>query len=271
MPSCWSSPSSPRRGRSWCWWTKQTFTPDGGLLLNLHNQETFSVQVVCGGLSDTEDRLRRIGLTRLGDESVLNLGPLAADETRACVEGTLARFAADESHVQGDFGDWTLPLAEASDNWPQHLALYLNAARGEADGRGAFNDGGLGAALEHGAAARERYYGQRLVLEGDPASPSSALDPRVALAAHRAASERAVRRTIALRTIETAVLGLPQPDRDDHEQRFPEGAGQCVDAMFHSGLMERTRDGKVVGTRIPSLRSYLERQVAEIEEFEGTA
>ncbi len=76
--------------------------------------------------------------------------------------------------------------------------------------------------------------------------------------------------SIALRTIEAAVLGLPQPDRDDHEQQFPEDAGQCLDGMFHSGLMERTRDAKVVGTRIPSLRSYLERQVAEIEDFEGT-
>lgn len=246
----------------------QTAEDDGGLLLNLHNQETFPVQLVCGGLSDTEDRLRSVGFTRLGDASVVDLGPLAPDETRACVEGTLARFVADEPHVHGSFADWIAPLAEASDNWPQHLALYLNAARGEADERGAFDHKGLGAALEQGSEARERYYGQRLVCAGDAASPSRVIDPRVALATHRVAAGQGVRRTVALRTINATLLALPEVDRDDHEQQFPAGAGQCLDAMIHSGLMERTRSGKVVGTRIPSLQSYLARQ-AETAALEG--
>ena len=246
----------------------QTFEPDGGLLLNLHNQETFPVQVVCAGLSSTEDRLRSIGLTRLGDESVLDLGPLAGAETRACVEGTLARLAADESHIDGDFAPWITPITAASQDWPQHLALYLNAGRAEADERGRFDAVGLDAALQHGAAARERYYGQRLVIAGNHTIPSSAIDPCVALALRRAAGADGRSSAIAEAAIDAAVRALPNARRRRHERRFPGGPGQCLGAMIHSGLMERGRGDRVAGTRIPSLETYLEREASELKGYE---
>ena len=242
----------------------QTFKDDGGLVLNLHTQETLPVVLVCGGLSDTEDKLRSIGLTRLGDESVLNLGPLSADETRHCVARTLAAFAAEAGHVTGEFDAWIGPVAEASNNWPQHLALYLNAARAEADERGSFTHAGLQAALALGHAARERYYGQRLVYAPSPAASPAVIDPRVALAAHTAASDDGARRPVVIQAIHTTALRLPPIFRADHEEHFPGGPGQCLDAMIHAGLIERRRDGLVVGTRIPSLRSYLTRQAANL-------
>ena len=242
----------------------QTFKDDGGLVLNLHTQETLPVVLVCGGLSDTEDKLRSIGLTRLGDESVLNLGPLSSDETRHCVARTLAAFTAEAGHVTGEFDAWIGPVAEASNNWPQHLALYLNAARAEADERGSFTHAGLQAALALGRAARERYYGQRLVYAPSPAASPAVIDPRVALAAHTAARDDGERRPIVAQAIHTAATRLPAIFRADHDEHFPGGPGQCLDAMIHAGLIERRRNGLVVGTRIPSLRSYLTQQAANL-------
>ena len=244
----------------------QTFKDDGGLVLNLHTQEKLPVVLVCGGLSDTEDKLRSIGLTRLGDESVLNLGPLSSDETRDCVARTLAAFAAEAGHVTGEFDAWIAPVAEASNNWPQHLALYLNAARAEADERGEFTLAGLQAALALGHAARERYYGQRLVYAPSPAASPAVIDPRVALAAHTAAKDDGERRPIVIQAIHRAALRLPPIFRADHEGHFPGGPGQCLDAMIHAGLIERRRDGLVVGTRIPSFRSYLTQRAENLRE-----
>ena len=61
----------------------QTFERDAGSLPKaLHTQNQFPFLLVCGGLSDTAERLAALGLSRLGNDALIDLGELSIGEAR---------------------------------------------------------------------------------------------------------------------------------------------------------------------------------------------
>ena len=69
----------------------QTFENDAGSLLRaLHTQNQFPFLLVCGGLSDTAERLASLGLSRLGNDALIDLGKLSIAEARESALQTLA-------------------------------------------------------------------------------------------------------------------------------------------------------------------------------------
>ena len=68
----------------------QNLDDDAGELIHaLHTQSEFPFTLVCGGLSDTKDKLRDIGVSRLGGDAIVHIGTLTRDEARGSVLNTL--------------------------------------------------------------------------------------------------------------------------------------------------------------------------------------
>lgn len=117
-----------------------------------------NVAVVFAGLSDSRAVLSGLGLSRLGDENVLDLGMLDEEDCRAAM--VLMLDAHDV--VAGGREPWMRFAVDASRRFPQHLHGALKAAA-----RAIAVDGGrlTGRGLERaGAEARQRrfdYYRQR--------------------------------------------------------------------------------------------------------------
>lgn len=107
----------------------QTFDDAGSLLRALHTQNQFPFLLVCGGLSDTSERLAALGLSRLGNDALIELGELSIDEARESAQQTLGwilKNAADPPirHTEAQIEQWADQLSNESLGWPQHLASY---------------------------------------------------------------------------------------------------------------------------------------------------
>ena len=89
------------------------------------------VALACFGLSNTTERLRGLGLSRLASDHVRTLGALSNDEAEDTVRQTLALALADFTFDQGAFDErersrWigaaTNAILKDSGNFPHHLA-----------------------------------------------------------------------------------------------------------------------------------------------------
>ncbi len=133
------------------------------LLYHLHDQTTFPVVPVCGGLSTSAAHLRELGLSQLADVNVLRIGALTAEEAQRCLDESL-HMVADDVGIDGHPDRWARQLAPATDGWPQHITCHIRAAATalRMSGRPAFDDGNLNRALAPAQAAIREYYEQRL-------------------------------------------------------------------------------------------------------------
>jgi len=113
------------------------------------------------GLSDTQDVLRRCGLSRFADERVVNLEPLADDDAACAIRSAFDAY--DFTGTPEDRAAWVDGLAELSQGWPQHInRVAVAAARVIRDHGGRIERHLLETALEHGRARKDAYYAGRL-------------------------------------------------------------------------------------------------------------
>ena len=240
----------------------QAFEGDAdGLLGALHGQSRFPFTLVCGGLSDTEDVLSAMGVSRTNDDAVIRLRALTLDEARESIRETL-RWTLDRCEDDPPFRHdaelvdrWTDTLAERSFGWPQHIASLLQGtweALADAAEPDLGDDRILGAALAHGIERCRRYYDGRMAASG--------ADPAVILAAHRAVrlddGAADVERVFA--AIEAAVADLEPGRAAIHRRRHPDGTADCLAAMLKAGAIEETGNRQRIGIPIPSFTAYLE-------------
>lgn len=89
------------------------------------------VLLVCFGLQNTTNRLRELGLSRLASDHERSIGPLASDDAKRAVTGTLEAAFADFTFDDGTLDEGGRPhwLAASADtilaesaNFPHHLA-----------------------------------------------------------------------------------------------------------------------------------------------------
>ena len=252
----------------------QNFEPDAGRLVRaLHAQAEFPFTLVCGGLTDTRDKLREIGISRLGADATLRIGALAMDEARESIRGTLSRMieVCKDPPIGGSVENldrWTAELASASFGWPQHVASILaGACRALADGErlDLGDERNLTQTLAYGRRLCAAYYEGRI--------DASRTEASIILAAHRAlqggrGSEQSAESPHArdafdavYDAIEQAVENLPKARRARHGDAHPDGTLGCYKAMLKAGVIEE-RDGERLAVPIPSLTAHLERVVA---------
>ena len=112
------------------------------LLYHLHDQTTFPVVLVCGGLSTSAAQLGEVGLSRLDEGSILRIDALTATEAQRSLEESLGIMADDVGGIAGHPDRWARALAPPTQGWPQHVTCHFRAAA-EAlleSGRLAFDD-----------------------------------------------------------------------------------------------------------------------------------
>ena len=155
--------------------------PGADLLKDLHAQGDIPVLLVCAGLGNSERRLSDAGLSRI--ENVLTIGRLRTGETVECAERTLREGV--ERGVRGtdaDLSRWGRRIAEAADDWPRHLHVYLQATwktlfEQDVPDLGSAN---ANAAIRAGDLARQAYYHSRIGASNTPVEISKVLLMRIA-------------------------------------------------------------------------------------------
>lgn len=243
----------------------QNFEKDAGELpRHLHTQSVFPFTLVCGGLSDTRDRLREIGISRLGSDATLRIVTLAQDEAKESISGAL-HWTLDKCseppirHSARDIEQWVSALADASMAWPQHITSYLMGAwRSLADSErlDLSEEQNLKTALAHGEQLCCAYYDERIGF--------AKVDPRIALAVHRALLDNdqgALGQATVYNAIQKAVKNLDPPSAQIHSENHPDTLS-CYRAMLKSGIIEECDAIGNLGVPIPSMTVYLERIVA---------
>lgn len=199
------------------------------LLYHLHDQTTFPVVLICGGLSTSAAHLRELGLSRLADGNVLRIDALTTDEAEQCLEESL-RMMADDVGIDGHADHWARRLAPATHGWPQHVTCHIRAAASalRASDRLAFDDGNLNEAAALAEAAMRDYYEQRL--------EASATDAMIVFAVHQSISRRAIRRNEVIAVVDSVRPLLRPEDSDEHDRTFPHPR-DCVERMLHAGVI----------------------------------
>ena len=113
------------------------------------------------GLSDTQDVLRRCGLSRFADERVVNLEPLPDDDATCAIRSAFDAYGF--TGTPETRAAWVDSLAELSQGWPQHInRVAVAAARVICDHGGFLEEHLLEQALERGRERKDAYYSDRL-------------------------------------------------------------------------------------------------------------
>ena len=217
----------------------RTFEDDAGSLLSaLHTQNQFPFLLVCGGLSDTSERLAALGLSRLGNDALIELGELRIDEARESAHETLGwtlKNAADPPirHTEAQKEQWADQLSSESLGWPQHLASYMAGAWHSlsATTQLELSEANLGAALNQGRRLCSVYYAHRL--------QAAKTDPRVALAVHVGLGSEGTQAN-AYEAIKSAVGNLPEAALAAHNYNHPGGPMDCLTDMLKAGVVSRS-------------------------------
>lgn len=144
-------------------------SPAAELLKDLHAQGDIPVLLVCAGLGNSERRLSDAGLSRV--ENVVTLGRFEDGEAEDCARGTLRKVVErGVRSTDADLARWAREVARASDDWPRHLHVYLQAAWSTLHEQDVPDLGtaDMGAAIRARDARREDYYRSRLDVAKTP-------------------------------------------------------------------------------------------------------
>lgn len=201
------------------------------LLFDLHTQAKIPVLLVCAGLGNSRLALSNAGFSRL--QPPLPLGRLAETETLDCARRTLQKVA--ERGVRSTnaaLERWAAALAEAADDWPRHLQVYLQATwqillrQEEAD----LDKAALDAATAIGDRRRTEYYEDRLAASRTPIEIVAALHRLMAV-------ESGIRESDACRVIGTAVQELDPVTREEWHTQFDARPRKCFESLLRSGIV----------------------------------
>ena len=217
----------------------------------LHTQDRIPVLLVCSGLSNSQDVLERVGLSRIGTGNRFSLGPLAADEALACARSTfeiLRNLGLPGSDKAAN--EWAERVAHACDGWPRHLQNYFNACwttLGSQD-TPSLDSADLEAAMFLGDELREKYYADRIARAGLPIEVLAALQQEIE-------QDQPITDYQAMSVIGRAIDALPATTKQAVRDRFPSDAA-CFDKMLAVGIVSLD-DRKRCVSPIPTLGEFV--------------
>ena len=136
--------------------------PQAPVLHGLHmGRHGCPIMVVGAGLQNTASVLSSHGISRLSNETVMELKPLRRNETIDVIDGSLAKFDIQPSEQVLE------RLAAATHDFPQHIHTYIGAVIDTADAAGGWRDRDVDKALIAGDESRAMYYKRRLEAMGN--------------------------------------------------------------------------------------------------------
>ena len=136
-------------------------SPMRGFLEDLHlNEVGLPVVPLYAGLGTSVHVLSRLGLSRLDESAVLNVGCLDTGDAAAAVRMMFDRYRVDQDDTQVD---WPAYVAGISDGWPQHLHNGMRSLAQElVAAQGRLADVRVPRFLEREWAFRDTTYGYRM-------------------------------------------------------------------------------------------------------------
>ena len=223
-------------------------------LANIHNGIGYgrnAILPVYFGLNDAQSHLVSLGLSRLGDDAIVNLGLLTQDDCTQSFHAMLDEYRVDRNSVTDE---WIDVMVEDSQYFPHHLTVALRAtASNLVQNNGILSQEGLVDAREQALSWRKRFYESRV---GD-----SSLVPRVVVGeiARLLQSDPSflgssrLEASSALIEIAKSIKGLPvDADR----------ALEMADAMIHRGILQLDPNTKTYAIPIPSFQTWAVEELA---------
>ena len=217
-------------------------------LTNIHNGIDHGKTVILPvyfGLNDSEFQLTSLGLSRLGDDAIVNLGLLKKDDCRQSFHAMLDKYRVKRTDVTDE---WIEVMVEDSQYFPHHLTVSLRATASHlVQNNGNLSKEGLEAAREQALTWRKRFYENRV---GD-----SLLTPREVIGEiarslqsdHSFLGSSRLEASSALIEIAKSIKGLPvDADR----------ALEMADAMIHQGILQIDPNTKTYTISIPSFQTW---------------
>ena len=218
----------------------------------LHTQTSIPVLLVCAGLSNSEKTLASVGLSRIGSDNVINLGPLSLEESVDCARRTYGKLMEEGLHgSEPQIERWARRVAAASDGWPRHLQNYFRAswlALADQDAP-SLSDANLDEVVRRGDSFREAYYNARLKLANVPVEVIAALYRRMM------DGER-LDEFQAIGVLANAIETLPDPHVGPAvRKRFPSD-DECFEQLLKVGVISMDSAGFCTSP-VPSFTRYV--------------
>lgn len=217
-------------------------------LANIHNGIGYGKNAllpVYFGLNDAQSRLVSLGLSRLGDDAIVNLTLLTQDDCKQSFHAMLDEYRVDRNSVTDE---WVEAMVEDSQYFPHHLTVALRAtASNLVQNNGVMTQDGLVDAREHALAWRKRFYENRV---GD-----SLLTPREVVG-EVARSLQADPSFLGSSRLEAsnALLEIAKPIKGLSVNE--PSALEMADAMIHRGILQLDPTTKTYTIPIPSFQTW---------------
>ncbi len=198
----------------------------------IHNGEMGRpVMLLTAGLSATKRAFKDLGVSRFKTNCYVELGPLKPEAERKVIDDWLKL----EGRAKGDPTPWIDAIMQKTHGWPQHVAVYAQAAALQVRGdKRVMTPQGLQAVLEVGEIQRTKFYKSRA--EGLDE------DHRMAIA-EAFASAREDQTQTRKAIMESLAKAVGKPEADTVFKR-----------ALNNGVLDH-RDGRYV-IPIPSMRRW---------------
>ncbi len=128
-------------------------------LNSIHNGEMGRpVMLLTAGLSATKRAFKDLGVSRFKTNCYVELGPLKPEAEREVIKDWLKK----DGRAKGDPTPWIDAIMQKTHGWPQHVAVYAQAAALQVRGdKRVMTPQGLQAVLEVGEMQRTKFYKSR--------------------------------------------------------------------------------------------------------------
>ena len=220
------------------------------MLRDLHTQDRIPVLLVFAGLSNSELALSDTGLSRI--ENKTHLGCLSDKDALDCAQQSLQKILArGVSGSDAAVERWAKALGEASDDWPRHLQVYLQAtwqALLDQDNPN-LDEADLDGVIESGNERREIYYKARIKASKTPLTVIRAL--------HRVIADGDQLDEFEARSIiGEAVDNLDVRTRKEWATTFDDNTEQCFAGLLRAGVVSLDSQYRCVSP-VPSFSRHI--------------
>lgn len=197
------------------------------------------------GLNNSEARLQSLGLSRLGDKAIVNLGLLTPDDCKQSFFAMLDEYRVDRSNFTDE---WVETMVKDSQCFPHHLTAALRStATVLIENQGILTSEGLARARELANTSRQEFYAARVGLLAElpvevVVEVARTLQARPSFFGnHPSLANRRMQEVLTDAGYEDTTLGR---------------AREITDLMIHRGILQMDHETKTYTIPIPSFQKW---------------